>query len=51
MAFVSLQGRNRYEGKTAKTSTNNSDSVHASPAILQTDTSPTLVKTLGTLTQ
>ena len=36
MAFVSLQGGNRYKGKTAQTSTNESDSAHALPVILQT---------------
>ena len=35
MAFVSLQGGKRCKGKTAQTSTNESDSVHASPVILQ----------------
>ena len=32
---VDEQGGNRYKGKTAQTSTNASDSVHASPVILQ----------------
>ena len=35
MAFVSLQFSNHYKGKTAQTSTNDSDSAHASPVILQ----------------
>ena len=35
MAFVSLQGGNHYKVKTAQTSTNESDSAHASPVILQ----------------
>ena len=35
MAFVSLQFGNRYKEKTAQTSTNESDSAHASPVILQ----------------
>ena len=35
MAFVSLQGGNRYKGKTTQTSTNEIDSAHASPVILQ----------------
>ena len=34
MAFVSLQGGNRYKGKTTQTLTNESDSAHASPVIL-----------------
>ena len=36
MAFVSLQGANRYKGKTAQASTNESDSTNALPVILQT---------------
>ena len=32
---VDEQGGNRYKGKTTQTSTNESDSVHASPVILQ----------------
>ena len=34
MAFVSLQGGNRYKGKTTQTLTNENDSAHASPVIL-----------------
>ena len=33
MALVSLQGGNRYKGKTAQTSTNEIDSAPASPVI------------------
>ena len=33
---VDEQGGNHYKGKTAQTSTNESDLVHASPVILQT---------------
>ena len=31
MAFVSLKGGNRYEGKTAQTPTSENDSAHALP--------------------
>ena len=47
MAFVSLQGGNRYQGKTAQTSINESDSVHASPVILQTYASSSTVRTMS----
>ena len=47
MAFVSLQGCNRYEGKTAQTSTNESYSVHASPVILQTYASSSTVSIMS----
>ena len=36
MAFISFQGGNRYKGKTAQTSINESDSAHALPLTLQT---------------
>ena len=45
--LVSLQGGNRYKGKTAQTSTNESDSVHASPVILQTYASSSTVSTMS----
>ena len=47
MAFVSLQGGNRYKGKTAQTSTNESDSAHALPVILQTYVSSSTVSTMS----
>ena len=47
MAFVSMQGGNRCKGKTAQTSTNESDSVHASPVILQTYASSPTVSTMS----
>ena len=45
--LVSLQGGNRHKGKTAHTSTNESDSVHASPVILQTYASSSTVSTMS----
>ena len=47
MAFVSLQGGNRYKGKTAQTSINESDSAHALPVILQTYASSSTVSTMS----
>ena len=48
MAFVSLQGDNRYKGKTAQTlPTNESDSAHALPLILQTYASSSTVSTMS----
>ena len=42
-----MQGGNRCKGKTAQTSTNESDSVHASPVILQTYASSSTVSTMS----
>ena len=47
MAFVSLQGGNRYKGKTTQTATNESDSAHASPVILQTYASRSTVTAMS----
>ena len=47
MAFVSLQGGNRYKGKTGQTSTNESDSAHALPVILQIYVSSSTVSTMS----
>ena len=47
MAFVSLQGGNRYKGKTAQTSTNESDSAPASPVILQPYASSSIVSIMS----
>ena len=47
MAFVSLQGGNRYKGKTAQTLTNENDSVHASPVTLQTYASSSTASTMS----
>ena len=47
MAFVSMQGGNRCKGKTAQTSTNESDSVHASAVILQTYASSSTASTMS----
>ena len=48
MAFVSLQGGNCYKGKTAQTSpTNESDSAHVLPVILQTYASSSTVSTMS----
>ena len=47
MAFVSLQGGNRYEGKTAQTSTSESDSAHALTLILQTNASSSTVSIMS----
>ena len=47
MAFVSLQGGNRCKGKTAQTSTNESDSALVLPVILQTYASSSTVSTMS----
>ena len=49
MAFVSLQGGNRYKVKTAHISTNESYSAHASPIILQPYASSSTVRTIAIL--
>ena len=47
MAFLSLQGGNRYTGKTAQTSINESDSAHALPVISQTYVSSSTVSIMS----
>ena len=47
MAFVSLQGGNRYKGKTTQTLTNESDSAHASPVILHPYASSSTVSVMS----
>ena len=47
MAFVSLQGGNRYKRTTAQTSTNESNSLHASRVILQTYASSSTVSAMS----
>ena len=47
MAFLSLQSGNRYKGKTAQTSINESDSAHALPVILQTYVSSSTVSIMS----